>query len=358
MKNLVEKRNALIEEMEAMVGTAEAETRAFNEEELAKIEAIKAEIGAIDNTIKTKEEARSLEKIERSEVNVMENTELREFEEVLRGKRALTEGGLIPTSVAEQIIAKVKDQCPVLEKATVYSVKGDLNIVAENGDLNVAYMDDFQELSDASVPMKTIKLENFMMGALVKVSKKLINNVEFDIVSYVIDLMARNIARALNKEFVVGTPEKVEGLVSCTKEVVTATVGKVALGDLVDAQGQIPTAYQENACWILSPSAFASIRKEALTSGLMVVDGAIKGMGYALLGKPVYVDENLEAVATGKNVAIYGDLTGYAIKMPSEIEIMHLREKFATQGAEGVVGTVCVDGAIANQDKFVRIKVK
>ena len=36
MKNLVEKRNALIEEMEAMVGTAEAETRAFNEEELAK----------------------------------------------------------------------------------------------------------------------------------------------------------------------------------------------------------------------------------------------------------------------------------------------------------------------------------
>ena len=64
MKELMEKRVELMDQMNAIVTAAETETRSLTAEEAEKFDACKAEIEAIDKTIKAKEEARNMEKFE------------------------------------------------------------------------------------------------------------------------------------------------------------------------------------------------------------------------------------------------------------------------------------------------------
>jgi uncharacterized coiled-coil DUF342 family protein len=58
MKTLIEKRNALLDEMDGIVNKAQQETRAFSEEENRRFEAIEAEIAGIDKTLAAAEKAK------------------------------------------------------------------------------------------------------------------------------------------------------------------------------------------------------------------------------------------------------------------------------------------------------------
>ena len=62
LKAMIEKRNAKLEEMQAILTGAQTETRAFTEEENTKYAALKEEIRALDETMKALEEAEGLEK--------------------------------------------------------------------------------------------------------------------------------------------------------------------------------------------------------------------------------------------------------------------------------------------------------
>ena len=141
MKELVEKRNAMLDELDSILAKAKEETRAFNEDELKKVEELKEEIRKIDESIKLEEEVRTLEKKEvkspetRSEeevrAEVIKNEE-REFAQFVRGEIRATSlgtagnGSVIPVSVASKIIDKVKNISPVLSLATIYNVKGEV----------------------------------------------------------------------------------------------------------------------------------------------------------------------------------------------------------------------------------------
>ena len=60
LKGFNEKRNALIGELESLIGTAETETRALTQEENEMYEKILAEIKALEKTIGKAEEQRNL----------------------------------------------------------------------------------------------------------------------------------------------------------------------------------------------------------------------------------------------------------------------------------------------------------
>ena len=60
MKQLLEKRSKLIEQIEAIMNVAEREKRAFSKEELDKINGYTDEVNQIDATIQTQKEARAL----------------------------------------------------------------------------------------------------------------------------------------------------------------------------------------------------------------------------------------------------------------------------------------------------------
>ncbi|CAG9702605.1 Phage major capsid protein [Clostridium neonatale] len=377
-KKFIEKRNTLVTEMEGLVNKATEEVRAFDEAENTRIAEIKKEIADIDATIKTIDETRELAKEEIKEVeekreevkedDVVKKEKVKEvtveeqrsledekvFIEMINGKRALdiaTNGAIIPETIANRIIERVKELSPIVSMATVFNEGGNLKfpVYDETTAIEAAYVDDMEELTEQTGKFTTVSLQNYIVGSLAKISKSLANRTNIDVASFAINKVAQSLADFLEKELIVGVT-KMHGLTTCAagQTITGATAGKITADELIDLQLSVPQVYQAKACWIMNKADFGLIRKLKDGDGnyLMTKD-YVAGFGYSLLGKTVYISENADAV-------YYGDMSGLYIKFAQTIEVQVLLEKYATQHAIGVVGYLEADSAIIEPQKIVK----
>lgn len=372
MKELIERRNTLLDEMDSLVDKAGEETRAMSEEETARFEAVKAEVAGIDATIKADEERRAMDrKQHREETHGAADEEQRALDEeaflkFVRGEeRALdvaNNGGIIPTTIASRIIEKVKELSPIYQMVTVYNVGGDLVFPVydeESSSIKAAYSDDMAELTEGTGKFTTVKLQNFIVGCLAKVSKSLMNRTDFDLVSFIVQKVAQAIAEFLEKECLVGTANKMTGVLSATNGVTAASATAVTADELLDLQMVVPEVYQTGACWIMHKDTLKAIRKLKDGDNNYLLNRDItNSFGWSLLGKPVYVSENCPKMAAGAKAVVYGDMTGLSVKLAQNVEIQVLMEKFATQHAIGVVGYIECDSKITEPQKLAVLTMK
>lgn len=380
IKALTEKMDAIVEQMETMTASAvddNGEERAFSEEEQATFNDLQEKATNLKNTIEAEERARDLElkpveqKVEeKKEMTIEERAiaEERAFADYLRGvvseeraDMAKADGAAtIPTTIANKIITKVWDICPIVARATRYNAKGTLSIPyypatvsGATPDLAMAYAAEFSELQSTSGKFTSIDLQAFLAGVLTKVSKSLVNNSQFDIVGFVVDHMAENIARWLERECLVGTTNKITGLAAATQTKEAAAAAAVTADELIDLQGMVKDAFQPNACWIMAPSTRDAIRKlKDKEDRYLLAPDYREGFGWTLLGKPVFVSDNMPALGAGNKEIFYGDMSGLALKFSEDINIEVLRERFATEHAIGVVGYLECDAKIENEQKI------
>lgn len=380
LKSLMEQRNDLVQQMKDLTAAVETEKRAFTEEEDASFKDLKAKVETLDTTIAAVEEARAMEMTEnhqKEDKKVEENREaleVRAFENYLRGtveERTgdvnMTfgdNGAVIPVTIANKIITRVHDIAPLYAMATKYNVKGTLEIpyypAAVSGaypDATMAYATEFTELESTAGKFGAVQLTGFLAGALTKVSKSLINNSQFNIVDFVVENMAQNIALWLEGELIHGSTNKVTGAIAgITQSVTTAAAAAITADELIALQEAVPDAYQANACWIMSRATRTAIRqlKDGEDRYILNQDATTK-WGYTLFGKPVYVSENMEGIAASKTSVLYGDFSGLAVKLSEEMNIEVLRERFATQHAVGVVAWMEVDAKVENAQKLAKL---
>ncbi len=372
MKQLVEKRNDLVDEMSKIVNTAKAENRAVNEDEAKQFENCKAEIENIDKTIKMEKEMENFEnKTVVEPVKELTNKERDEkiFANIIRDiknadapmKKA--DGQVtIPTSIAKRIIEVVEDVCPIWTMAEHYNVKGNLSIPQEdatNSNLAMSYADEFTDAESTKTVLKNINLGEFLGRCLSKISNSLINNSEFDIVSYVVKKVGEAISKFLEKELLVGTANKIEGLKGVTLQVTTADATKITADELIDLQEEVIDAYQSNAIFIMNRATRKAIRKLKDSDGNYLLNRDLTAKwGYTLLGKPVYTSDNMPEIASEKDVIYYGDMTGLAVKISEDINIQILKEKYAEQHATGVLAFVGCDAKVQNTQKIAKLTMK
>lgn len=367
MNELMEKRNNLLDEMDALLNGAKAETRALTDDESTRFDSIKTEIAQIDKTLQADEESRSFEKKEVVKMNTEQETRALEEQNfvafIKNEERALdagNNGAVIPQSVAKQIVAKVKELSPILSLSTVFEVGGDLLFPVydeSTSSIAAAYIDEFTELTEGTGKFTTVKLEAHIVGVLSKVSKSLVNRTDVDVLNFVINRVAEEIAAFLEKEMLTGTT-KMQGVTSASKVVNATSASAITADELVDLQLTVPQKYQAKAAFIMNPSTFKAVSKLKNENGEFLLQKDIReGFGYQLLGKPVYTSENMPAIATGEAVIAYGDFSGLYVKFAQNIEVQVLREKFATQHALGVVAYVEADSKIVEQDKLAVLKM-
>ena len=219
IKALQETRAEKVNELKEIYDKLETEERAITDEEEKQVSKIQGEIEQLDKTIEILTDIK--EKLaERNDDGSdgksgdgneeRAETEERAFEKYLREgiieERAGVDmtygenGAVIPETIADKIVKKVYDISPILEKANKYNIKGTLSIpyypdnVENATDITMAYKDEFTELESTSGKFKSIELKGFLAGVLSLISKSLINNSKFDIVSVVIEQMAYNLS--------------------------------------------------------------------------------------------------------------------------------------------------------------------
>lgn len=387
MKELIEKKNDLITRAEDVLNTAKAEKRELTEAEAEELAEIRDNVRKIIATLKLDDDFREMEKMEvkkddvpkedgeMTEEEVMKEKEIQEtraFENYVRGRviheRAgeLTPatsgsgiglgGALIPETIVNYIIRKVYDICPILDRSQKFNVKGKLEVPyypADSQKITVAYQSEFSPLASSSGSFATVELTGFLAGCLTKISRSLINNVDFDIVGFIVDEMAYAIKRFIEHELLVGTSGKVTGLSTLTNSVTTASGTAITADEVVKLHDAIKDDFQQNAIWIMSPATRTALRTLKSTTGYYLLNDDISTpFGTSLLGKPVYVSDNMPDMGAGNKVIFYGDMHGLATKFAEEINIEVLREKYADEHAIGVVGWFEFDSKVIDEQQI------
>lgn len=378
-KELIEKKNDLITRAEAIVQTAKDEVRELTDDEAKELAEIKDDVKAIKKKLLAsdveemaddKEKKEDDEPKEEEEKDTAEE-EKRAFENYIRGtvvhERAgeLTKtdnGALIPSTIVNMIIKKVYDICPILEKSQQFNVKGTLQVPyypADSNNINVAYANEFEELTSSADKFSSVTLTGFLAGALTKVSRSLINNAQIDIVSFVVNEMAYSIKRFIEGELLNGTDSKVTGLSTLKNGIESASATAITADEVIKLHDSIKDDFQGGAFWVMSPATRTALRLLKDGNGrYLLQDDVSAPFGTTLLGKPVYVSDNMSDIAKGKTAIYYGDMSGLATKFSEEINIQILREKFATQHCDGVIGWFEFDSKVIDEQRIAKLTIK
>lgn len=374
-KQLIEKRNDLQEKMEGILNLAKNENRAMNEEEIKNFDEMEKEIKNIDATLERNDKINKMEvkTIEDKKELTQEEKDIKAFAQYIRNvvngvpqnaETQLTKsdsGAIIPRTIARKIIDKVVEISPLYASATKYDAKGTLAVPKYDDttdDVTVAYATEFDDLVSHSGKFNTVELTGFLIGALTKISKSLLNNNDFNLTDYVVTKMAEKFKLFYEGECLNGTASKISGIVgsydSTNMKVQLANKSSITADELIDIQETIPDTYQTNAYWIMNRDTRKKIRKLKDSDGNYILNRAFnEKWDYELLGKPVYCSEKAEKLGTAsKPVIFYGDFSGLAIKETESMEIQILLEKFATQHAIGVVGYSELDSKVENTQKI------
>jgi len=389
-KGLVEKKNDLITRAEAILNDAEANKRELTDAEAQELAEIRDDVRKIKEALKIhdeiKEEKQELkeeaaedkaEAAAAKEAADKADAEARAFEAYVRGVVLNERGGVnmtkaangavIPTTIANKIIAMVYNICPILERSTKYNVKGKLIVpyYDENSNaITVAYADEFTELESNVGAFDKVELNGFLAGTLTLISRSLINNAQFNIVDFIVERMAYAIKRFIEGQLLNGydtttLSDGVVGLRGVTKTITAAATSAITADEVVALHDAIKDDFQSNAIWIMSPATRTALRTLKSTTGYYLLNDDISTpFGTTLLGKPVYVSDNMPDMAAGKTAIYYGDMRGLATKFSEEMNIEVLREKYATMHAVGVVGWLEFDAKVEDAQKIAKLVMK
>lgn len=379
LKKMRENREEKVKALENVLNAAKTENRAMTAEEQEKFGNIEKEIADIDKTIEAEERA-----IEAKNKNAgggepkketQEELEERAFVKYVLGAAAGLEeragelnltmannGAIVPTSIANKIIKKVKDISPILSRATVYYMTGELKVpvygASSGHDVKVAYSDDFTELTADAGKFTSVDLKGYLVGALTLIGRKLKTNAMFNVTDFIVNYMAEEIAAFLEGELLNGTTSKMEGALSTTNEKTAAAAAAITADELIDLQAKVKQAFQSDACWIMHPETFTAVKKlKDGQSRYLLQDDFSGEFPYRLLGKPVFVSDNMPKIATGAKTVLYGDMSGLSVKIAEQLEIEVLREKYATQHAIGVVAWMEVDSKVTDSQRMAVLKM-
>lgn len=394
LKYLSEQRVENQEQMQKILDKAKVEKRALSQEEIAKFNELKKLIEEIDATIKAEDEARKMEMEETPEEKAP-----KESDDVSKQERAFVDfiitgeekranspgmsygsnGAIVPTTIAKKIIEKVKELSPIYEKVEKFHTKGTLEIPVYNadssvdsptGDVNVAYQgDEFTALVAGQGKFTSVELKGYSHGALSVISRKLLNNTDINITSFLTNKIAQAFADFWEKELLVGTGASnnhMTGAISTTNLVATGNTTYTAanaakIDNLISLQLAIPQQYQKNAMWIMNKAVFTELRKLKDGNGnyyMAYGKGLTGGFDWEFLGKPVYISENMPEATTANNIPVlYGDFSGMAMKISQDLEIQLMREKYIDKNAIGIVGWAECDSKIQNNQMIAGLKM-
>lgn len=393
-KSLAEQRADALKEMQSIIDKAKAETRAMTDEETGKLDELGKSIENIDKSMDA--EKRALEKLkvpdpEDGEADaetpalivpapeqraVVPEADKRAFMSTVKclvenraGEQNFNmgnNGAIIPQSIAHRIITEVKEMCPILAGATMYAVKGTLKIpvygdkkvddVAHN--ITVGYSDEFTELTADAGAFTSIDLTGYLVGALTLIGKSVINNSEIPVFDFIISEMAKRIRLFIERELLIGTANKCQGALSTANIVKAGSISAISADVLIDMQGAVPTAYQERACWTMKPQTLTTLRKLKDSTGqylLQYSPNIVGSFPYTILGKPVYLSDNMPGIAENAKPILYGDYSGISVNMREGIEMQVLVEKYATQHAVGIVSWFEIDSKITENEKLAAL---
>lgn len=359
-KAMMEKRAALVEEMEAITDKVGTENRGFSDDEKNTFEEKAKEVRGIDAAIRAEEETRALynkpSKATKDETE--EEADIRAFADTirLRDDQNITKGdngAVIPKTIARKIIDRVTEISPVFGMAEAYNEKGNVSIPyvdTANDNIVADYATEFTDLEAKGTKLLSVDLTGYLVGVLTKLSRSLLNSTDLNLTNFVIEKIAQAESAFVDKETLVGTANKITGLKNISQTVTAAAAAAITMDEVISLKDMLKTPFQKNAIWVMHPETLDMLRH--LKDGenrYYVLDDVTGDFGAVLLGKHIYTSDQMPKATTGNKSIYYGDFRQALAKKVVEDSIQVLKEKYAIQHALGIVAWMELDCKIQNQ---------
>ena len=398
LKAIKEDRVALVQEMDNILETAKTEERNLSKDEQAKWDGLyekEAELRKAASTLKTQTDLNKSLAAEstpvKDDISVDEkearsaafskyikrgfsglNAAERKLVEV-RGTAAQTTatdslgGYIVPKSFSDELNMKL--QGGFSSVMTAGAKHGSIINTATGSPLYYPNTSDTTTgammTEGSAVAVSDITFGNTILNAytftskVVKISKQLLTDEGFDVNNWLVDILARRLAKGIDQQLTGGdgTTEPQGINVAASDSGVAAAGNTPTLAELNDVYHAVNSAYRnENSCWFMTDAMWKNIKQMTVNSNLIANADILSGVRPSfsedgntgvIFGRPVYTNEHLDAPsASGGKQIVFGDMSQFKIRMVGQPQLLRLDERYADELAVGFIMFHRVDSAL------------
>jgi len=265
----------------------------------------------------------------------------------------------VPQQWSNQLVQSLALQTALFDKSNLLETSNGqvFNIPVSTADEAIALVAEEGTYSNPAPTTSSVAIGAYKYGAIVKVSTEMLQDSAFPIENYINRQVSRYLGNQIGAILATGTgSSQPQGISKCTVGVTAASTTATTADEIYDTQHSVSAPYRNSSAWYVNDSWLKAVRKlKASGSGdYLLQPGLSAGTPATLLGNPVYI-EQLDAPATGKVVAVYGDAMGYTVRR-TPFEVTVLNERFADTGHVGFKVDVRLDAKITDSSALRSLK--
>lgn len=261
--------------------------------------------------------------------------------------KGTTFSGLIPRDVATSIQMKKAELAKLRGYCSTHQATGDYTVYIEGNDVSVAYVGEGSAITESTPTVAPIGLSALKLGALIKVSSEYINDLAVDVLSYLVEKIAKAFAEKEDEEILFGagtasSKTAIRGIDSNTSVASTTAASATAFTwKEVKATIQALKAYRQNAILVMNSTTLDAIH-EFKDGDKYIFDQNTQIT--QIMGCRVVLCDRMPTVAAGKTVIIAGDFSYYHLMDRQDLTVKTLYELYAANDQVGITAIERIDG--------------
>lgn len=267
----------------------------------------------------------------------------------------------IPESTANEIIKKMYEVAPILQRCKIFHVPGNFKFAVEGTNSDAALHTENGSITAASDSLGSVSLTGYEIVKLVKASRAAINMTINAFEAYIVEIIAEAIARKIENYIFVGTGSSQPGGVAQggkgsggayangTDQVSVAAAATVAEADVINLYGMLASGYERNAVWAMSKVTFFAYFYPLMNKSKNNLIEFANGK-YYIMGCEVYFTGSL-----GKGVAYLGDFAYIVGNYSQDISVVKSEHSGLATNSVDYLGACVFDSkAIGGLGAFVK----
>ena len=267
----------------------------------------------------------------------------------------------IPESTANEIIKKMYEVAPILQRCKIFHVPGNFKFAVEGTNSDAALHTENASITAASDSLGSVSLTGYEIVKLVKASRATVNMTINAFESYIVEIIAEAIARKIENYIFAGTGSNQPGGVANggkgsngaytagTDQVTVAASANVTEDDVTTLYGMLSSGYERNAVWAMSKATFFAYFYALMNKSKNNLIEFANGK-YYIMGCEVYFTGSL-----AKGVAYLGDFSYIVGNYSQDITVVKSEHSGLATNSVDYLGSCVFDSkAIAGLGAFVK----
>nr|DAP46237.1 MAG TPA: major capsid protein [Caudoviricetes sp.] len=276
---------------------------------------------------------------------------------------------LIPTILSHEILKETKETSNFLMKGKFYTGSGDYIKIPVRNEItgaNQIVKEGQGNTQDGTLGYTHIELRAGYRQVRYPITDELVQDSAFDMVGELKEAISEEFGQTLSELTVKGpynasTEQFIEGFLTNATvtgaAITTATTKKVTADDLVKLETGMKTSYRKGSAYYVSPKLYEEMKLWKDGDGRYLWMNILEGATMKFNGYPVYVEEFLEDIDTGKYPAVFCDFEkGYAYYQKNGFE-QELNRKVNERITEYYT-RIRIGGGVIRPKAFSVLKVK